>query len=122
MAQQNTNRISHDVDAEQNVFRDDQLERIINDLGEEDTGKGFSETSYVGSTPFIDQITTYDSAAKNYVRSIVDFTYSPLPFIGQIVKTVYNKDGTNAVATITAVVTYNTNKTIKDVNVVTART
>jgi len=122
MAQKNTNRISHDVDAEQNVFRDDQLERIINDLAEEDTGKGFSETSYVGSTPFIDNITTYDSALKNYVRSVVDFTYSPLPFIEQIVKTIYNKDGTNVVATITAVVTYNTNKTIKDVNVVTSRT
>lgn len=122
MGQTNTGRISHKLETRPNVFRDDQLQQIIDDLGEEDTGAGFSEVAYVGATPFVDKITTWDSPAKLKKRAEIQFTYSPSPFLNTIVKTVFDESaGLAAVATITATIVYNVNKTIKEVNVVTAR-
>ena len=121
MGQNNSRRISHDVDTQQNVFRDDQLRQILDDLGEEDTGKGFSETVYSGV--FISQIITWDGPLKDKKRSQIDFTYQVgTPFIETIVKTIYDEEtGAIAVATITATITYNANKTVNTANVVTAR-
>lgn len=122
MGQGNSDRVSHDVDTKANIFRDDQLRQILDDLGEEDTGKGFSTVAYLGATPFVDLITTWNSPAMTKKRSEVQFTYSPLPFVTTIVKTIFNEhDGTTAVATITATITYNANKTTNTVDVVTVR-
>lgn len=121
MGQNNSRRISHDVDTQQNVFRDDQLRQILDDLGEEDTGKGFSETIYSGV--FISQIITWDGPLKDKKRSQIDFTYQVgTPFIETIVKTIYDEEtGTTPVSTITATITYNANKTVNTADVVTAR-
>ena len=121
MGQNNSRRVSHNVDSQQNVFRDDQLRQIIDDLAEEDTGKGFSEVSYNGV--FVSQIITWEDDNKAKKRSQIDFTYLPSsPFIETIVKTIYDEEtGLTAVATVTATVTYNANKTVDTADVVTAR-
>lgn len=122
MGQNDTDRISHDVVEQPNVFRDRRLNQIINDLSEEDTGKGFSQVLYVGSTPFVDKIVTWDSPSLTKKRNEVQFTYSPSPFISQIVKTIFDEEtGSIVKATITATLTLNPNKTVASVDVVTAR-
>lgn len=120
---ENSERISHKLESQPNYFRDDQLQQIINDLCEEDTGKGFSEMAYVGvGSPFISTLTTWDSAAKLKKRTLTTFNYSPSPFISTIVKNYFDEEtGLVIVATLTATVTYNTNKTVKDVDVQIAR-
>jgi len=121
VGQNNSGRISHDVDAQQNVFRDDILRQILNDLGEEDTGKGYSEVSYSGV--FVSQIVTWDSNSKTKKRSQIDFTYEPgSPFIQTILKTIYDEfDGVTPVATVTAVISYNANRTASTADVTTTR-
>lgn len=115
---ENSERVSHKLEDQPNYFRDDQLNQIINDLCEEDTGKGFSEITYQGATPFINTLTTWDSAAKLKKRTLTTFNYSPVPFVSTIVKQYFDEvTGLVVVATLTATVTYNTNKTVKDVDV-----
>lgn len=122
MGQKDTSRISHDIEDLPTTSRNTKLEQVINDLCEEDSGKGFTEVAYVGSTPFVDKITTWDSIAKNKKRTEVLFTYSPSPFIMQITKNFYNEwDGTTIVAVTIAIVTYNTNKTVKDIQITNTR-
>ena len=120
MGQTNSERVSHSLEELPNTFRDDQLKQILNDLDEESSGNGFSEADYI-SNVFISKITTWDSPLKNKKRSEVDFVYSPFPFIGTIVKSIYDEDGTLAIAQIIATFTYNSNKTLDDVNVITVR-
>lgn len=122
MAQKNTERIEHELETLPNTFRKPRLEDILNDIDEESTGKGFSETTYVGgNTPFIQKIETYKTSSKQILRSEVRFTYSPLPFVSQIEKDIMNEEGTAVVVRITAAFTYNTNKTLKDVEVTQVR-
>lgn len=122
MGQENSERVSHKLTDAPNWFRDDQVNQILNDLCEEDTGKGFSEVAYVGATPFVDKITTWDSPAKTKKRTDVQFSYSPQPFLSTIVKRYYDEEtGLAVVATTTATVTYNTNKSVKDVDVTVTR-
>ena len=122
MGAQNTERISHKLEGLPSTFRDDQLRQIIDDLNEEDSGKGFGEVTYVGATPFIQKITTWNSSAKTKKRTEVTFTYSPSPFLSQIVKQFFDEEfGTTVIATTTVTIAYNTNKTVKEIDVVNTR-
>ena len=122
MGQTNSKRISHELDSHQNTYRDDQLDQILNDIDEDENGIGFSETGFIVGTPFIAQIITYADNTKIQKRSQVDFTYTPVPFVTTIVKQVFdNDDDSITIATITATVSYNANRTVKDVNVITTR-
>ena len=121
MGKPDSSRIQHDLEDMPNTFRNDDLEQIINDLNEEDAGKGFSEAFYVGATPFIDKIINWDAPAKNKKRSEVQFGYNPSPFIETIVKTIFDEDGTAVISTISATITYNANKTVETDDVTTAR-
>lgn len=122
MGQQNTQRISHTLENLPNTFRDDQLRQIIDDMNEEETGRGYSEASYLSGTPFVSQIITYKDNTKAQKRTQIDFTYSPLPFVTNIVKQIFdNDDDSITVATISATVSYNANKTVQSVDVTTSR-
>lgn len=122
MGQTNTKRVSHTLEGLPNTFRDDQLQQIIDDIDEEETGRGFSDVFYVGATPFVSQIITYKDNTKTQKRSRVDFSYSPLPFIATIVKQFFdNDDDSITISTITATISYNANKTVKSVEVLTSR-
>lgn len=117
MGQTNSRRVSHLLSDLPNTFRDQDLLQIINDIDEEESGKGFSEVIYVVGKPFVSQIITYKDNTKTQKRSIIDFTYSPLPFVSQIVKQWYDEDDDSiVVSSITANVTYNTNKSVQSVD------
>ncbi len=122
MGQTNTKRISHTLENLPNTFRDDQLRQILDDMNEEETGRGFSEASYIASTPFVQQIITYKDNTKTQKRTQIDFTYAPLPFVSTVVKQIFDQDDDSiTVATISATVNYNANKTVRDVDVTTTR-
>lgn len=122
MGQENSERVSHKLTDQPNWFRDDQANQILNDLCEEDTGLGFSVVSYVGATPFVDKIISWTSPAMTKKRSEVQFTYSPSPFMSQIQKFYYDEEtGVTVIATVTAVITYNANRTVNTVTVTTTR-
>ena len=122
MGQSNSTKISHKVEDLPNTFRGDDLQQILNDIDEEEAGKGFSEAGYVGATPFVSLIITYKDNTKTQKRSRVDFTYSPLPFVTGIVKVFYDEDDDSIVrATMSATVVYNANKSVKSVDVITTR-
>ena len=122
MGQTNSNKVSHKLTDLPNTYRDDQLNQILNDLDEDNSGSGFSEVFYLGATPFVSQILTWQTSAKLKKRTVVDFTYSPLPFVSVIVKQFFDEDDDNiTVSTITATVIYNANKTVNNIDVVTTR-
>lgn len=122
MGQTNSNKVSHKLSNLPNTFRDDQLNQILNDIDEEESGKGFSEVSYVSGKPFVSQIVTWKTPAKIQKRYQIDFTYTPLPFVSQIVKQVFDQDDDSiTVSTLTADVVYNANKSVKSVDVTITR-
>lgn len=110
---------THDLTAMPSTFRDGSTEQILNDLGEEDSGKGFTEVTYIGA--FVSNITTWWSAAKTKKRTEVDLTYSPVPFTSTVVKRFYDEDGVAVVSTVTSTVTYNANKTVQNIDTVVTR-
>lgn len=121
MGQSNSNRVSHNLESLPNTFRDDQLHQILNDIDEELTGMGFSELVYSGV--FISGINVYTDATKVKKRTDVVFTYEGVtPFLQVVTRRVYDEDtGLTVVATSTATITYNPNRTVKDVTVVDTR-
>ena len=122
MGQTNSRRISHTIENLPNTWRGDDLNQILNDINEEEAGSGYSEVSYLGATPFVTSITTWDDNTKTKKRTKVDFTYAPLPFVTGITKEFYAEDNdTLVIALITAVVNYNANKTVNFVDVVLTR-
>lgn len=122
MGNTNTKRVSHTLENLPNTFRSDDLRQILDDMDEEESGRGFSEVTYVGGTPFVSQIITYKDNTKTQKRSQVDFTYSPQPFVGTIAKQIFdNDDDSITVATISAIILYNANKSVRSVDVITTR-
>jgi hypothetical protein len=120
MGANDTSRIDHDLANLPNTFRSFVLEGILDDIDEESSGKGFTEITYVGSSPFVDKITTWNSPAKTLKRFEVTISYSPAPFVSQVQKKIYGDDGL-LVATTTSNVTYNTNKSTKDITITNTR-
>ncbi len=99
MGQTNSKRVSHKVNTAPNLFRDDHLKQILNDLGEEDSGAGFSEILKTGV--FTDKIIVWTNSGKTQKRTETTFTRTGV-FMTTIVKEVYDEDGQNIVATSTA--------------------
>ena len=118
MSQKNSRRVSHDIDTKQNVFRDDHLRQIIDDLSEEDTGKGYNEVQRTGV--FVDKIIVWEDDQKLKKRTETTFSRTGA-FIDEIVKEFYSEDGSAVISTITATVSRAGNKQVTYVDVVTAR-
>jgi len=122
VGQTNSRRVSHNISVEPNTFRDVDLSQILNDIDEEESGKGYSELEYLPGKPFVSRIITYVDQTKQKKRSVVDFTYSPQPFVSLIVRSWYDQDDDSlVVSTITATVNYNANKSVQSINIVTTR-
>lgn len=119
MGQINTERVSHTLTNLPNTFRDDQLQKIIDDLNEEESGWGFSEVIYSGV--FVQTINVWTSLAKTKKRTSTVFTYTGA-FVTGIVKTFYDEEtGLVAVSTISATITYDGNKKVVSSDVQTLR-
>lgn len=63
MGQDNSRRISHDIDNKPNTFRDDQLRQIIDDIDEEISGKGYNEV--LRSGVFVSEIKIWSEPTNN---------------------------------------------------------
>ena len=120
MGQANTERVSHTVVDLPNTFRDDQLNQVINDLNEEDTGKGFSEVIYSGV--FVSSIITWNNASKTKKRTQTNFSYIGA-FVSSISKHTYDEEtGTIIVSTISATISYDASKKVTDADIAITRT
>lgn len=114
MGKQDSDRVQHDVGIQPNPYRNTDLEQILNDLGEEDTGKGFSEVTRSGGV--ITQITVWDSPSKNKKRSETTINRTGA-FVSSLTRVVFNEDGTSTVATITGSVARTGQNLVQDVDV-----
>lgn len=93
----NTIRIRHTTVG--NLFRKDNLFDVLNDLAEEDAGKGFSEVIKTGV--FVTKIDVYNDANKTLLRTSTDINRTGV-FTSNISKKIYADDGTTLVATLNA--------------------
>ena len=119
MGQVDTTEIQHDLSWQPNYFRDANLEQIINDISEEDTGKGYSEITYSGV--FVIAVTVWTDAGKSLKRSHTAITRTGA-FVTGIVKTIYDEDtGLVIVSTITTTITYDAQHKLTTSTVTTAR-
>lgn len=122
MGQTNSRRVSHNISVEPNTYRDVDLSQILNDIDEEESGRGFSEIEYLPGKPFVSRITTYVDQTKQKKRAVVNFTYSPQPFVSQIVREWYDQDDDSLIiSSVTATVNYNANKSVQSINLVVTR-
>lgn len=121
MGQLNDKRVSRVPSWLPDYSRDDTVKAALDALFEEDTGVGYSEITYI-STVFTSKLETWTDNTKVQKRSETNFTYSPLPFVSQVVKTYYQDDGITPYYTITVDITYNANKTVNTINVDTNKT
>lgn len=120
LGQSNSERVSHELSSLPNTFRDDQLNQIINDLNEEDTGKGFSEVVYSGV--FVQSIITWNDATKTKKRTQTNFFYSG-PFVSSITKRTYDEEtGLVEISSISATITYDVNKKVVSADISLTRT
>lgn len=119
MGQTNSKRISHGTHALLHTFRDDQLEKIIDDLVEEIEARGFQETFRDANT-FVEKITLWDSPSKLKKMAEIIATKEPTPpgspFVQSVAKSIFSEDGLSVIATVTTTVTRDGNKRILSVN------
>jgi hypothetical protein len=120
MGQTNSKRVSHDPSRKGNIFRDDHLRQILDDIDEELFSKGYVETTRTGA--FISKFTVWDAPAKNVKRAEITFdrTTSP-PFINQCVAELYDESGATVISTTTTNIVRNVNKQITTVDTQTTR-
>ena len=117
MGQTNTERISHNLATVPVWGRADDAQQLLNDLFEEDSGKGYSQVIRTG--PFVTTINVWSDNTMTLKRSdtVVTRTGS---FISSIVKKTYNDEGIQ-VSTITATVTRAGDNSVSFVNVAVTR-
>ncbi len=119
MGDTNTKRLEHNLDVAPNAFRSRQLDQILNDLGEEDTGKGFSEIIRTGA--FVSSLITWEDNSKTKKRSEATFNRTG-PFTDSIVKEVFDEDtGLIVKATITTIFTRDSSQFVLDADVTVTR-
>ena len=119
MGQTNSKRVSHTVTDSPNTFRDDHLKQILNDLGEEDTGAGFSEILKTGV--FTDKIIVWTDSGKTKKRSETTFTRAG-PFLSTIVKEIFDEaDGLIKKSTSTGTFTRDGQNLVLDATVTNTR-
>ena len=122
MGDTNTKRIEHPVDEEPNSYRGRSLKQIINDLGEEDTGKGFSEIIKNVSPPFVGSIITWADNTKTLKRTETTFNRDGQGvFVESIVKEILADDGTTVLSTITTLLNRDGNKQVTSADVTVTR-
>lgn len=120
MGQTNDKRVSREPSKLPDYSRDDTVKASLDALFEEDMGVGYSEISYI-SNVFASKIENWTDNTKQIKRSEVNFTYSPLPFVTQIVKDYYDDTGQTINLRLTATINYNANKTVNIVNITTQK-
>jgi len=120
MGQTNDKRISRSPSVLPDYSRDDTVKSALDDLFEEDMGKGYSQITYINNV-FTSKIETWTDNTKQLKRVEVNFTYSPLPFVTVIVKDYYNDEGTSVNLKLTTTISYNANKTVNNIDVITQK-
>jgi hypothetical protein len=120
MGNTNDKRVSRKPSNLPDYSRDDNVRAALDALFEEDTGAGYSEISYTSGV-FVSKIETWADNTKTLKRTESNFTYSPIPFVTQIVKDYYGDDGVTINFKVTAVVTYNVNKTVDNIDITTQK-
>jgi len=118
MGNTNSTRVSHDIGSEPNLFRGDRLKQIIDDLGEEDSGSGFSELIKTGV--FTNTIIVWTDSGKTQKRTETTFTRIGV-FMSSIVKQIYDVDGVSVIATSTATFTRDGQNFVVDATVLNTR-
>lgn len=119
MGQTNSKRVSHNPNEKLNLFRDDQLKQIINDLGEEDSGLGFSEI--IKSGVFTTKIIVWEDLTKTKKRTETVFTRVG-PFLSSIVKEIFDEEeGLIKIATSSASFTRDGQNLVLDATVTNTR-
>lgn len=119
MGANNSRRISHDVDNKQNLYRDDQMRQILDDLDEETSGKGYSEIIRTG--PFVSKIILWADTTQDRKRYVLTFTRNGA-FVSSVLKEIYSEDGTYIISTLTINITRDTANRALYANAVTNRT
>lgn len=95
------------------------VNRVIQELADNDTGKGYTETTYTGV--FVNTITTYTDATMTKILDKTVFSYSGA-FVSQIVKEFYDYEtGTIPMVRQTATFVYNPNNSLKNVTIAMTR-
>lgn len=120
MGQTNDKRISRDTSSLPDYSRDDTVKASLDALFEEDLGAGYSQITYTQNV-FVSKIETWIDATKQIKRTEINFTYSPIPFTTQIVKDYYNDTGDAVNLKVTAVISYNANKTVNIIDITTQK-
>ena len=117
MGQTNTERVSHDLSTVPAWGRADDAKQLLDDLFEEDSGKGYSQI--VRSGPFVVTITAWATNAMLLKRTETTITRTG-SFVSSLVKKTYNDEGVQ-VSTITATVTRAGDNSVSFVNVAVTR-
>lgn len=120
MGQTNDRRVSRQPSKLPDYSRDDTVQASLNDLFEEDIGVGYSEITYTSGV-FVSKIETWTDDGKALKRTESNFIYSPIPFVTQIVKDYYGDDGITINFKVTAVISYNANKTVNNIDITTQK-
>lgn len=119
MGQRDTDRIEHDNENAPTTFRQGTLDKILDELSEEDAGEGFSEV--IKSGVFVSQLRVWADPSMTRKRTQTEFTRSG-PFMSSIIKRYYDDDtGTTQVSSVTVTITRNPDNTVADVTVVRSR-
>jgi len=117
MGQTNTERISHNLATVPVWGRADDAQQLLNDLFEEDSGKGYSQVIRTG--PFVTTINVWTSPGMTQLRTAATISRTGA-FVSNIVKFFYNDEGVQ-VSTITATVTRAGDNSVSFVNVAVTR-
>lgn len=121
MAQNNDQRVEHEVGNLPVWFRSGDLSQIIDDISEWETGIGYQETTYI-STVFLSAVTGWNDNTKALKRFDVTVSYvgGVPPFVASVVTHIYDETGTQC-ATITETYAYNSNNTIANITTAVTR-
>lgn len=120
MGQNNDKRTSRKPGALPDYSRDDTVKASLDALFDEDMGVGYSQITYTSGV-FVSKIETWSDITKVLKKTEINVTYSPIPFVTQIIKDYYGDDGVTVNLKLTAIVSYNANKTVNNIDVATQK-
>jgi hypothetical protein len=107
-------RLSHELSLLPVWGRSEKIAQLLDDLFEEDAGKGFSEVTRSG--PFVTVITVWNANTQDFKRTETTISRTG-PFVSSLVKEIFDQEGVSVLATITATVTRAVDNSIESVNV-----
>lgn len=120
MAQRNSTKVSHDVDDHPNIFRDDHLRQILNDINDEIVDNGYSEPVR-DVNGLLTSLTVWESPSKLIKKLVTTITRSNSPFVSSVVNDYYDTDGIAIISTVTDTIVRDGNKRIVSIDTVTTR-